>query len=418
MTASQPPRLSDLAHALTDGRPGDADGLDSAGAERPVLVLGAPSLEREPSLLESASSRRVFLARASTLSLALPGIGAALAACSPGGQQAGDTARAAGDAAATPDGMLHQNSNSRLDSAVLKDVHHGSSSATAGTAQAGAAPFRRYDPTLPPLSSERTLRLHWRAQEVPVRISEDTVVAGWTFEGDIPGPIVHCRVGDTVEFTLTNEGVVPHSMDFHAAQIDPKVAFRSVVKGQSVQFTFKPKWAGAFMYHCGTAPVLMHIGSGMYGAIIVSPREPLPAAKEFVLVQSEYYLGEAANGVRPFDYRKMLSTQPDFLAFNGRPNQYIAEPIKVKVGDRVRFWLVNCGPTHPCAFHVVGEQFDTMYLGAPPQTPIRGVQTWDVPAGGGMCFELVCDIPGEFPFVNHGFGHGQKGAIGFLLVEE
>jgi nitrite reductase (NO-forming) len=206
-------------------------------------------------------------------------------------------------------------------------------------------------------------------------------------------------------------------MDFHAAQIDPKVAFRSVVKGESVTFTFQPRWSGAFMYHCGTAPVLMHIGAGMYGAIIVSPREPLPPAKEFVLVQSEFYLGDSVNGVRPFDYNKMLSTMPDFLAFNGRPNQYIDAPITVKVGDRVRFWVVNCGPTHACAFHVVGEQFDTMYLGAPPGTPIRGVQTWDVPAGGGQCFELVCDIPGEFPFVNHGFGHGQKGAIGFLVVE-
>jgi len=228
---------------------------------------------------------------------------------------------------------------------------------------------------------------------------------------------VHCRVGDTVEFTLTNDGVVPHSMDFHAAQVDPKTAFRSVPKGQSVAFTFKPKWAGAFMYHCGTAPVLMHIGSGMYGAIIVSPREPLPVAKEFVLVQSEFYLSDAAGPVRAFDYQKMLSTLPDFVTFNGRPNQYIDAPIRVKVGDRVRFWLMNAGPTHPCNFHVVGEQFDTMYLGAPPATPIRGVQTWDVPPGGGMCFELLCDVPGEFPFVNHGFGHGQKGAIGFLNVE-
>jgi nitrite reductase (NO-forming) len=184
-----------------------------------------------------------------------------------------------------------------------------------------------------------------------------------------------------------------------------------------VSFTFKPKHAGAFMYHCGTAPVLMHIGSGMYGAIIVSPREPLPAAKEFVLVQSEFYLGEAANGTRAFDYQKMLSTLPDFVSFNGRPNQYMKEPIRVKVGDRVRFWVVNAGPTHPCNFHVVGEQFDTMYLGAPPGTPIHGVQTWDVPPGGGMCFELLCDVPGEFPFVNHGFGHGQKGGIGILAVE-
>ncbi|MEO8624320.1 MAG: multicopper oxidase domain-containing protein, partial [bacterium] len=173
----------------------------------------------------------------------------------------------------------------------------------------------------------------------------------------------------------------------------------------------------AFMSHCGTAPVLMHIGSGMFGAIIVSPAQPMPPAKEFVLVQSEFYLSDAAAGVRAFDYAKMLSTLPDFVCFNGRPNQYMKDPIRVKLGDRVRFWLVNAGPTHPCSFHVVGEQFDTVYLGAPPGSPVRGVQTWGVPPGGGMCFELQCDVAGEFPFVNHGFGHGQKGTIGILVVE-
>lgn len=409
MSTTPPQRLSELLHASESRSSHRPDGASDADPE--VLVLGGDRAVTD--VFGAPASRRAFLARASTLSLAVPGLGAVLAACSPAGESGTDTAGAT--AAAAREGDEAMNANSRLDTALAHD--HGSSSATAAVAQADPAPFRRYDPTLPPLSSERTLRIHWRAKEVPVRITKDTVVAGWTFEGDIPGPIVHCRVGDTVEFTLTNDGEIPHSMDFHAAQIDPKVAFRSVVKGDSVTFRFQPKWAGGFMYHCGTAPVLLHIGAGMYGAIIVSPREPLPEAKEFVLVQSEFYLGEAANGIRPFDYQKMLSTMPDFLAFNGRPNQYVDEPIRVKVGDRVRFWLVNCGPTHPCAFHVVGEQFDTMYLGAPPGTPIRGVQTWDVPAGGGMCFELVCDIPGEFPFVNHGFGHGQKGAIGFLVVE-
>ena len=113
----------------------------------------------------------------------------------------------------------------------------------------------------------------------------------------------------------------------------------------------------------------------------------------------------------------MLATTPDFVVFNGRPDQYVTEPIRVKVGDRVRFWVVDAGPTHPCHFHVVGEQFDTIYLGAPPGNAIHGVQTWAVAAGGGVCFELLCDVVGEFPFVNHGFGHGQKGAIGFLSVE-
>lgn len=356
--------------------------------------------------MEAVSTRRVFLARASVLSLAIPGVGAALAACSPGSDRGSDTTAPAGAArGSAPAG-----------DSMLKGRARGNTSATGAAAKVEAAAFHRFDPALPRLTPGG-LKLRWHAREELIRISDDTVVAAWTFEGTVPGPTVHCRVGDTVEFTLTNDVDVPHSMDFHAAQIDPRTAFKSIPKGQSVTYTFKPKWAGAFMYHCGTAPVLMHIGSGMYGAIVVSPREPLPPAKEFVLVQSEFYLAGQANGFRAFDYQKMLSTLPDFVTFNGRPNQYIQDPIRVRVGDRVRFWVVNAGPTHPCNFHVVGEQFDTVYLGAPPGSPLRGVQTWDVPPGGGMCFELVCDVPGEFPFVNHGFGYGQKGAIGILSVE-
>jgi len=114
----------------------------------------------------------------------------------------------------------------------------------------------------------------------------------------------------------------------------------------------------------------------------------------------------------------MLAALPDYVAFNGRPGQYQTDPMRVKRGDRVRFYVVDSGPTIPCAFHIVGEQFDTVYLGSPPQNAIHGVQTFNVPAGGGMVFELVANVAGEFPFVNHGFGHGQKGAIGVLVVEE
>lgn len=389
-------------------------------------VPGPPGRSTNPSStaesrdaeLDSPSTRRAFLRRASALSLAIPGMGAALTSCRQGPEeQAGGAARGRPESAQVEEHRV-RNPDSKLDTALHHEVGNAvTSAAEADTTAAAAAVYQRYDPTLPPLDKAGTIRLHWHSKEALIRISSDTVVAGWTFEGNIPGPIVHCRVGDTVEFTLTNDVDVPHSMDFHAAQIDPKVAFRSVPKGQSMSYTFKPRYAGAFLYHCGTAPVLMHIGSGMFGAIVVSPREPLPPAREFVLIQNEFYLGDPKNGVRSFDYHEMLEADPDFVAFNGRPDQYSREPIHVKVGDRVRFWVLSAGPTLDSAFHIVGEQFETVYLGSPPGNAIHGVQTFSVPAGGGMCFELVCDVPGEFPFVNHAFGHGQKGAIGYLVVE-
>jgi len=375
--------------------------------------MAAHELPRLSELTGRPATRREFLIKSSVLGVIAP---FALSACGPDEAERKTGKSTGPNAAIAPQagpGTAVRNPDSKLDTGGPANIHQ--STASAGSVQNLA--FHRFDPGLPPVARERTTKLQFTAQEVPIRISDDTVISAWTFDGEIPGPIVHVKQGDTVEFTLVNHGSIPHSMDFHAAQIDPKVAFRSIVPGQSVSYTFRARYPGVYMYHCGTSPVLMHIGSGMVGAVIVDPPSPLPTAKEFVLVESEYYLGAAVAGVMPFDYTKMLATLPDYVVFNGRPSQYMTAPIKVKVGDRVRFYVVNAGPTHPCNFHVVGEQFDTVYLGAPPGNPLRGVQTFAVAPGGGMVFEMLADIPGEFVFVNHGFGHGQKGAIGILSVE-
>jgi len=375
--------------------------------------MAVDPLQTLSKLADRPATRREFLIKSTVLGALAP---LALSGCGP--DESGQTAREstgsnppippqAGPATAV------RNPDSKLDTGGHANIHQS----TASPAKGQNVVFHRFNPELPPVARNRTTRLQFTAQEVPIRISDDTVISAWTFEGDIPGPIVHVKQGDTVEFTLVNHGSIPHSMDFHAAQIDPKVAFRSADPGKPVSYTFKTRYPGVYMYHCGTSPVLMHIGSGMVGAVIVDPPSPLPAAKEFVLVESEYYLAAAVAGVMPFDYTKMLATLPDYVVFNGRPSQYMTAPIKVRVGDRVRFYVVNAGPTHPCNFHVVGEQFDTVYLGAPPYLPLRGVQTFGVAPGGGMIFEMLADIPGEFVFVNHGFGHGQKGAIGILTVE-
>jgi nitrite reductase (NO-forming) len=375
-----------------------------------MVTDGIPTLAE---LADRRGTRREFLIKSSILGALAP---LALGACGTDETEHKNGAPAGSSAATAPQagpGTAVRNPDSKLDTGGHANIHQS----TIAPAKGQNVAFHQFDPALPPVAAERTTRLQFTAEEVPIRISDDTVISAWTFGGDIPGPIVHVKQGDTVEFTLTNHGSIPHSMDFHAAQINPKVAFRSVAPGQPVSYTFRARFPGAFMYHCGTSPVLMHIGSGMVGAVVVDPPSPLPSAKEFVLVESEYYLGAAVAGVLPFDYTKMLATLPDYVVFNGRPSQYMTTPLKVKVGERVRFYVVNAGPTHPCNFHVVGEQFDTVYLGAPPGLPLHGVQTFGVAPGGGMVFEMLADIPGEYVFVNHGFGHGQKGAIGILSVD-
>lgn len=337
--------------------------------------------------------------RAAYLSLAIPGLGVTLSGCHQHSAMSGADSDAAGD-------MMHGGAGTAMP--ISPELIEAAKTAKLTTV----------DAALPAAPASGVLKLDWRSQETAIRITSKKVVAAWTFEKSMPSPTAHCRVGDTVDFTLTNDVLMPHSMDFHAARVDPQVAFRSVDQGQSVSFSFQPRYAGAFLYHCGTEPMLWHIGAGMFGALIVSPREPLPPAREFVLVQSEMYLGEPTDKVFPFDFGKMLNAVPEMVVFNGRPDQYVTHPLRAKLGERVRFWVVNAGPTHPCVFHVVGIVFDKVYLAAPPGNFIEGVQSFSVPAGGGMVFELECDVPGRFPFVNHALGYGQKGTMGYLIVEE
>jgi nitrite reductase (NO-forming) len=291
------------------------------------------------------------------------------------------------------------------------DVSHGE--AKIGGPQAEPAPIlARLEP------AERT-RLHTVRLEMthtPVTIAPDVRYAAWTFGGAVPGPPLHVRQGDTVAFTLVNRANIPHSMDFHAAEIAPNKYYVNVNPGDSLHYRFVARVPGAFMYHCGTAPVAMHIANGMYGALVVDPANPRPKAKEFVLVQSEFYMTPkpAADGTRGLNWEKLLGLAPDHIVFNGRANQYATHPIHVQPNELLRLHLVNAGPNRISSFHVVGGIFERVFEGSSQANPLIGVQTVDVPVGGGTIFEVRLREPGDYPFVTHAFADATKGAVGIL----
>jgi nitrite reductase (NO-forming) len=248
-----------------------------------------------------------------------------------------------------------------------------------------------------------------------VTIAPGVRYAAWTFGGRVPGPALRVRQGDTVAFTLVNRANIPHSMDFHAAEIAPNKYYVNVLPGDSLQYRFVADHPGAFMYHCGTAPVAMHIANGMYGALIVDPATSLPKAREFVLVQSEFYLTPkpAPDGTRSLQWEKLLGLAPDHIVFNGRADQYASHPIEVQPNELLRLYVVNAGPNRISSFHVVGGIFDRVFEGSRASSAV-GVQTANIPVGGGGIFELHLREPGDYPFVTHAFADATKGAVGVL----
>lgn len=291
------------------------------------------------------------------------------------------------------------------------DVSHGE--APIGGAAAEPAPVPAL---LAPAGKNRLHRLRLEMRHTTVTIAPGVRYAAWTFDSTVPGPTLRVRQGDTVAFTLINRANIPHSMDFHAAEIAPDRYYVNVMPGDSLSYRFVARVPGAFMYHCGTAPVAMHIANGMYGALIVDPATPRPMAREFALVQSEFYLDprSAGDSARTLSWERLLSQAPDHVVFNGRASQYATHPIDVQPNELLRLYVVNAGPNRISSFHVVGGIFERVFEDGSRTTPLAGVQTVNVPVGGGAIFEVRLREPGDYPFVSHAFADATKGAVGVL----
>jgi nitrite reductase (NO-forming) len=238
----------------------------------------------------------------------------------------------------------------------------------------------------------------------------------WTFGGQVPGPVYHGKIGDTFRFTLTNKGKMGHSIDFHASKVAWNQKMKTINPGESLVYEYKAEFAGAYMYHCGTAPALHHIGNGMYGAIIIDPPTLAPVEKEFVIVQSELYLGpEGKEG----SLTKMINEDWDAVVFNGYFNQYKFAPIHVDTNKRYRVWVVNDGPSEHSAFHIVGTIFDTIYKEGTvllqPDARQGGSQVLDLQPAQGGYVEFSFAEDGLYPMVTHKFSNVGKGALGFFV---
>jgi nitrite reductase (NO-forming) len=284
------------------------------------------------------------------------------------------------------------------------------------TAMEPVQPFTLYDPVLPAVQAGAK-DITITAKDANLYVAKDVAYSAWTFDGTIPGKTVRVVEGDTVNFTLAIDAAarVGHSVDFHSAKTAPDVNYKTINPGESYSWSFTAKYPGAFMYHCGTPPVLMHIGAGMYGAMIVDPIGGWSPAQEIALVQSEFYLADDGSGIMQPDYTKMLGHgNMDYCVFNGYANQYVENPIQVEVKAPIRVFVVNAGPDVWTSFHVVGTVFDAVYVNGNPANKLVGMQSISIGPGDGAVVEFTLDEPGSYPFVNHAFGHAAHGAVGIF----
>nr|WBO75863.1 multicopper oxidase domain-containing protein [Streptomyces sp. SBE_14.2] len=303
------------------------------------------------------------------------------------------------------------------------DGHSGhTTTATAGGLDLGADfshGWKARDAELAPAPGGKLHKLELHADHTTVEVAPGVRQQMWTFGGTAPGPTLRGTVSDVFEITLVNDDKdMAHGIDFHAGSLAPDRPMRTLQPGERLVYRFRAEKAGAWLYHCSTAPMLQHMGNGMYGAVVIDPPGLPKVDREYLLVSSELYLGTPGSTAQ---VTKMRQGDPDAWTFNGVANQYAKQPLKAKAGERARFWVVAAGPTDGIAFHIVGTVFDTVYKEGThllkPGDP-GGAQVLDLaPAQGGFV-ETTFPEAGHYAFVDHDMRHAEAGAHGMVEVTD
>lgn len=282
---------------------------------------------------------------------------------------------------------------------------------------------------VPPPIEDRgptTLRVDLNTVEITGVLADGTTFNYFTFDGQVPGPMLRVRQGDTVDFHLHNDAssIFPHSIDLHSVTGPGGGAvYTQTLPGDETTFTFQALKPGLYVYHCATASIPHHISSGMYGLILVEPPGGLPPVdREFYVMQGDIYteFPYGTAGHQPFSMEHMSHEAADYLVFNGAVGGLTSDDhaLRANVGETVRIYFGVGGPNYTSSFHVIGEIFDRVYeLASLTSPPLTDVQTVLVPSGGAAIVEFQVDVPGRYILVDHSLSRMERGLAGYLIVE-
>ena len=284
--------------------------------------------------------------------------------------------------------------------------------------------------TAPPMVPEPITRRHATKVIVNLEIIEKQMQLAsgvnyefWTFGGTVPGSFIRVREGDLVEFKLINahHSKMPHNIDLHAVTGQGGGAEATLVApGGDATFTFRALNPGLYVYHCAMAPVPVHIANGMYGLILVEPKEGLPKVdREFYVMQGDFYTTgrHGEGGLQGFDFEKLYDEKAEYVVFNGGVGSLMGDKaMQANVNETIRLFVGNGGPNLTSSFHAIGEVFDNVYVEGGSLVN-HNVQTTVIPAGGAAIVEFRAEVPSNVLLVDHAISRVfNKGAVAAIKI--
>ncbi len=217
------------------------------------------------------------------------------------------------------------------------------------------------------------------------KILEGVKVTAYTYNGTVPGPLIHVTAGDQVRIIVKNDLPEPTTIHWHGVEVPnamdgvPGVTQDPIQPGETFTYEFIAKPAGTFMYHSHFDGDVQ-VGAGLYAPFIINPKEPEanPPAVDKPLMLSEWRIKDGNT------YAAMPASgmEPNYFTINGKAFPS-TEMITVKKGERVRLRLMAIGQfIHP--MHLHGMPFKIVATDGHP-----------VPAAAQLTKDTISIAPGE-----------------------
>ena len=238
--------------------------------------------------------------------------------------------------------------------------------------------------------------------ERTLNIAHGTIFNAWTFNGTVPGPVIRATEGETLKINFRNLTSEPHSLHFHGTHDVNFDGWEPIPAGKSTEYIIQAGPAGVHPYHCHTAPIDVHIARGLLGALIVDPIQGRPPAREVVLILNGYDLNNSGRN--------------DLFCWNGIAGYYSRYPIKVRVGELVRLYVVNMVEYDPIAsFHLHAQTFDVYRTGT-GLTPDTHTDIVTLGQTERAVLEMRFPRKGRYMFHPHQSYMAARGAMGWIVA--
>ena len=267
------------------------------------------------------------------------------------------------------------------------------------------------------------------AKESMLHLDDNTMKTAWTYNGTVPGPQLRVKQGETVKILLQNQLPEPVTIHWHGLPVPnnmdgiPGVTQNAVKPGESFTYQFKVDVPGTYWYHSHQNGVVQ-VDKGLYGSLVVEPKEQQPIDKDFTLVVDEWLKDDSMagmshgggnagmgmstttsdhssmmnsnNGEMPMSDAEMMPLMYTIFSANGKTGSAIS-PLMIKQGEKVRIRLINAGfLSHQ--LYLQGHEYKIVSTDGQPinNPPLVSGRLLNIAPGERYDIEFVANNPGSW----------------------